>query len=474
MKKALAFTLALLCVGTWAFAAARNQRSSIPTLVWYALNPEDPEDVVENLRIMSDYTQEKIGIRFETRPYAADRIQLVASSGEAVDITWIGAFDYERFQKQGVFADITDLLSSQTPALWNYVPQMLWNGAKIDGKIYAVPAYKDTSSTLFGFLDARYARKYNINTNFTRGDYIREMDAAFRAIKAGEGSQFYPMYLAKGGIEVRYWIGEKFDDLGAGITNLMGVQVDDPNRRVVSILEQPEVREALRIVHRWYQDGIINPDAPQIEQGPRGVPFTFDQAWPSKAVTIALQQGIEEYIPIQLTRPLLTTHSIRGSMLAVGANSRYKTEALKFIELINTDHKFRDMLAYGIEGKHFNYVSPNVIHRLTDTYLAYEWAQGTFFNLSVPDNQPANTWDQVRSQNETALASVLNGFSMDISPVQNEISNILAAVQQYYPDLSIGVTDPDVAIPQLLAAIRNVGFDRVMAEAQRQIDAFSR
>jgi putative aldouronate transport system substrate-binding protein len=474
MKKAIALTLALLCLGAWAFGSPRSQRSSVPTLAWYALSPQDPEDLPENLRIMSDYTQEKIGARFEIRPWTVERMRLVVSSGEALDLMWIGAINFQEFYSQGAFADITDLLPSQAPALYNYIPQFLWNGASENGRIYAVPAYKDTSSTLFGFLDARYARKYNINTEFTIGDYIKEMDAAFRTIKAGEGSQFYPMNFAKGGIELRYLTGEKYDDLGAGLNNFMGVRADDPSRRVISLLEQPSSLEALRIVHGWYRDGIANPDAPQIEEVPRGIPFVFDQAWPSKAQTLAVQNGIEEYVPIQLTRPLLTTHSIRGSMLAVGANSRYKNEALKFLELINTDHKFRDMLAYGIEGKHFSYVSPNVIHRLTDTYFTYEWAQGTFFNLSVPDNQPANTWDQVRGQNETALSSVLNGFSMDVSNVRNEIANILAVSQQYYADLSIGVTDPDVVIPQLMAAIRAAGFDRVVAEAQRQIDAFSR
>jgi putative aldouronate transport system substrate-binding protein len=474
MKKFFVLTLTLVCLTSLVFASgSRQSGGSVPTLVWYAMDPYNQDDLAENLRIMSDYTQEKIGIRFEMRKWdTIERMRMIINSAEPFDITWIGALQYEELVSLGALADITDTLPSQVPALWNYVPQLLWNGAKVNGKIYAVPAYKDTSSTLFGFFDERYVRKYNLDTNFKLKDYIGDMDKAFRAMKAGEGPSFYPLLATKGGTEIRYFIGEKYDDLGIGLSNFLGVRLDDQNRRVVAILEQPENIEVLRVVHRWYQDGIINPDAPQIEAVPRGAPFVFDQAWPSKAQTLATQHGIERYIPVQLTTPMINTHTIRGSMLAVGANSRYKNETLKLIELINTDHKFRDMLAYGIEGKHFNYVSPNVIHRITDTYFTYEWAQGTFFNMSTTDDQPPTTWDEVRKQNADAFASVLNGFSMDIAPVRNEIANVLAISQRYYPEISIGVTNPDTAIPQLMAALRDAGFDRIIAEAQRQIDAY--
>lgn len=472
MKKALALILALLCAGSWAFGAARTQQSSVPTLVWYSLGHPDVEGG-EDVRLLSDYMQEKIGARLEIRPYDNDdRMRMIITSGESFDLAWSSEYVYQEFVNIGGYADITDLLPVQSPALWNFIPQMIWDGAKVKGRIYAAPIYKDTSATLFGFLDERYVQKYNIDTTVTLNNYMADLDRILRTIKTGEGSQFYPLYMAKGGIMSNYTTANRYDDLSAGLSNFMGVRLNDPNRRVVSILEQPEVLAAYRIVHKWYQDGIINPDAPQAESTPKGRVFLFDQAWPSKAQTQAALEGVERYVPIQLTTPVISTSSIRGSMLNVGANSRYKNEALKFIELINTDHKFRDMLAYGIEGRHFRYVSPNVVERLTDTYMPYEWAQGTFFNLSTTSDQPATTWDEVRAQNEAADVSVLNGFSMDISGFRNELANISAISQRYMGDISNGSSDPDVMIPRLLAELRAAGFDRIIAEAQRQIDDF--
>lgn len=43
-------------------------------------------------------------------------------------------------------------------------------------------------------------------------------------------------------------------------------------------------------------------------------------------------------------------------MNAVSINSKYKDECLKFLQLVNTDSKLRDMLAYGVPDKTFKYV----------------------------------------------------------------------------------------------------------------------
>jgi putative aldouronate transport system substrate-binding protein len=239
---------------------------------------------------------------------------------------------------------------------------------------------------------------------------------------------------------------------------------------VVNILEQPDVLEDFTYLHSWYKDGITNPDAPIMVEQPVQRPFFVMQAWPSAFASI---DGIR-YVPFPVYGPSLTTDSVRGSMLGISANSRYKNEALKFIELINTDHKFRDMLAYGIEGKHFNYVSPNVVHKINDTWNFAAFQQGTFFNLSTTDDQPASTWDEVRRQNEEATPSVLNGFAMDYTSLQNEIIACRTVFDKYVFDLCTGASDPAVVIPRITAELNAAGFSRIIAEAQRQVDAFKR
>jgi putative aldouronate transport system substrate-binding protein len=471
MKKVFVLTLTLLCLASMVFGAGSGQsRSSVPTLVWYDLGTvPGPVDLAENVRIMSDYTEQKIGVRFEVRNVWWDGWETLLNAAEPFDLIWSESGMYTRYVPVGVYADITDLAPSVTPALWNFIPQTLWDAMRMGGKIYAVPAYKDSSGTLFLFWDKKYVDKYNLDTN-KRPYTLEDFDRDLRTVKAGEGPAFYP-YRATRSTDLWRNNDWTFDTLSAN-TYSMAVRMNDPSRRVISVLEQPETLAKLKILRAWYKDGIVNPDAPQLTEDPRGRPVRIEWAWPSKAETFAVSEGIEAYVPVELGNPFLATNSVRGSLIAVGANSRYKNEALKLIELINTDHKFRDMLAYGIEGKHFRYVSANVVERLTDTYMPYEWTQGTFFNLSTTIDQPPTTWDEVRSQNERAIPSVVNGFSMDVSSVRNEIANINAVAERYGSELVYGDVEPEVLIPRIMAEIRAVGFDKVVAEAQRQIDAY--
>jgi putative aldouronate transport system substrate-binding protein len=294
---------------------------------------------------------------------------------------------------------------------------------------------------------------------------MADFDRVFRAMKAGEGPNFYPVQIFR--TNNNFVIFDAYDSLAADLLPL-GVRRDDPSRRVVNIPEQPDALEAFTYLHSWYQEGIINPDAPFMAEQPARRPFFVGQGWPS---AYALIDGIK-YVPFRIYGPSLTTDTVRGSMLGVSANSKYKNEALKFIELINTDHKFRDMLAYGIEGKHFNYLSPNVVHKINDTWNFAAFQQGTFFNLSTTDDQPASTWDEVRQQNEEAVPSVLNGFAMDYTSLQNEIIACRTVWEKYAFDLCTGASDPAAVIPRITAELNAAGFDRIVAEAQRQVDAF--
>ena len=68
----------------------------------------------------------------------------------------------------------------------------------------------------------------------------------------------------------------------------------------------------------------------------------------------------------QVFGPLYTTETIQGSMNAVSANSNYKAEALKVLQLMNTDAKFRNMCAFGTEGNFMQYEEDGTVTKLRD------------------------------------------------------------------------------------------------------------
>ena len=75
--------------------------------------------------------------------------------------------------------------------------------------------------------------------------------------------------------------------------------------------------DGLNWLHKWYQDGIINPDANVVTDGGKGSIFGSAQGWPAAATTWAFNSGIEKYDLTQVFGPLYTTETIQGSMNAI-------------------------------------------------------------------------------------------------------------------------------------------------------------
>jgi putative aldouronate transport system substrate-binding protein len=299
-------------------------------------------------------------------------------------------------------------------------------------------------------------------------DTFEELDTAFRTIKAGEGENFYTLNMNNEGFNGAII---DYDGLAAGFPPI-GVRIDDESRTVVSVFEQEDVMGDLRILHGWYMDGMINPDAAVVREGPKPNHFLTGQGWPGAEVGWALNSGIEEFKVFQVTDPLYTTGSIQGSLNAISTGSNYKEESLKFLELANLDHKLRDMLAYGIEGTHFEYVSENVVKKLTDTWTLPGYQQATFFTMSTIEGQQTDSWEQVKKLNEVAKSSVCLGFMINMEPINDQLANCRTVWEKYRAELQTGTSDPDVAIPALRKELRANGFDEIMAEAQAQVDAY--
>ena len=471
MKKVTFFAVFAAAVSLIAvMSSCKGSTGGAPTLIWWNIGTSQP-GFAEDLKVISNYTQEKIGVRIDIKQSgwgeASQRWTTMINAGEYFDILFVDEGSYVRFAVMGAFADLTDLLPETVPQLWDYIPDVLWEGVKVKGRIYSVPTYKDSSRTGYYYWDHKYVEKYNIDLTRYGWAYL---DEVFRRVKAGEKNpRFYPFQLMRGSDTFLF---ENYDGLSA-LMPAIGVRIDDQKRRVVNTLEQPDIKETLAFFHAWYRDGIINPDANMADENPLGVPFFIAQAWPSVAISYAIYNGVEQYDPVRFSGPFYSTGSIQGSLNAISANSKYKKEALRFLQLVNSDTKLRDMLHLGIEGKHFEYVNDGAaIRRIRTDWPLINYQQGSYFIETPLDSAPPGYWDEVRQQNEEATPSVMLGFMMDTDPVINELMNCRNVYNRYAVDLITGASDPGVVLPKVIAELKNNGFDKVIAEAQRQVDEY--
>ncbi|MFR6589199.1 MAG: hypothetical protein ACLURV_02280 [Gallintestinimicrobium sp.] len=119
----------------------------------------------------------------------------IVNTGEYFDLMFVNNTNYTKFVNLNALADITDLVQSETPELYDFIPEDLWKGATIKEKIYAVPTYKDSSMTQFWMLDDSIVQKYDIDMESIKD--FATLDPVIHTIKEGEGKSVYPIHLAR-------------------------------------------------------------------------------------------------------------------------------------------------------------------------------------------------------------------------------------------------------------------------------------
>jgi len=447
-----------------------SSKENIPTLKWYTVGNGMPTNYDKWQKHINEYLEEKIGAHVDVSviPWGEwdDKKSLIVNSGEYFDILFTNEARYNTEVSLGTFKDISELVKTVTPDLYNYIPKDYWDAVSVDGKIYSVPTYKDSSATQYLVWDTAMVDKYGIDIkNLTTLDQLTDV---FREIRDGENVAPFKLY--KNGLDYVFF---NYDTMQAGLPTL-GVRYDDDKRTVVNTLEQQDILDELSILHEWYKEGIINADAPALdEQSGYRVAF-IAQGWPSAAKTTwGPNTGIEAEA-VQFTDTIVSNTTVGGSLNGIYSGTKYPEKCLKLIELMNKDSYVRDAFYYGLEGENFEYTDDGKVHKFNSDWTMAGYTQGTFFNVSQEDTSSFNQWDEVKELNANATPSVLIGFSLNTSSIETELAECRAIYLKYRSELLTGAKDPMELTKKITDELNAAGFEKIITEAQKQVDEFSK
>lgn len=448
-------------------AAEENQDSEeVVTLKWIQVGSGMPNNYEAWLEQINPYLEEKIGVNVEMEIVSwADwdsRRSIIETSGEAFDILFTDSGRYLSEINTGIFMDITDMVKTETPDLYALMPEDYWDAVSVDGKIYGVPTYKDSSASIYFIWDKDVADKYDINI-----DEIADMQSlytALKTIKDGEGTAPYRM--SSSGADFLMY---DYDGLGLGLP-VIGVKVDDETRTVVNPLQDEDIIENLKLVRQMYVEGIINGNATTNDSDSTYRIFATAQGWSGAAAsTWGPSWGIENCVAVQYGNTVLSNATVQGSINGIYSGCEHPEKALQLLELVNTDSKVRDMFYYGVEGDNFEY-QDGYVNKLNEDWTMAGYTQGTFFNVTPLVDSGSNGWDEVKQLNENATGSVLLGFSVDATGLETEIANCNAVYAKYKAELWTGTADPEELLPKIISELETAGWQTIADEAQKQID----
>lgn len=485
MKKLLAILLAaMMIVSCMAIASADEP---VKLVWWLSTTGDAPVDWPEVEARLNEISREKIGVECEYVWKTGDQINLSIQSGEYFDIAFTSGWynDYATNVSNGMFLDISELLKEYAQEAVALTPSNIWGGVTQGDAIYAFPHVKDYGKEVFWILDNDFfVDELGLDPTSYEAQHIgfEEMgEYMAKYVESHPGE--IPLKVSKGGVtswancladwvNMSYWIGLDWDAKGT-----------DQELVVKSALDIPRFVKRLETLHDWYEKGYINADAAVTESMPRTIAgvvqsgqgwFGAETVWANakkKACFISRYDGV-----------YLDTDGLIGSSTAVSSYSKYPVEAVKLINLMNSDAEYRTTARYGIEGKHYEVVEPGIV-RKTDlgttnmslqAYAEGSYALGPVEASSFPE-VPANPnqWTELVERYEAeAITSSMLGFMFDIEPVADQCLAMKNVWEQYIYEMQTGTSDPAEVVPQLKAELEAVGLNEVLAEAQRQLDEF--
>jgi putative aldouronate transport system substrate-binding protein len=150
-----------------------------------------------------------------------------------------------------------------------------------------------------------------------------------------------------------------------------------------------------------------------------------------------------------------------------------------FANLLHKDRYLVNLLNWGVEGQDYVKASDNTIKypdgmdASNSTYnLNMSWLMGDITLNYLWESDDKDIYEQYKTFNDSADRSAALGFSFDSTPVKNEVAAYNNVRDQYTGALYTGSVDPDTTIPKFIEALKAAGMEKVIAEKQKQLDAF--
>ncbi|MGO4347495.1 ABC transporter substrate-binding protein [Paenibacillus sp. MCAF9] len=440
-------------------------------LLWYTIGTPQ-KDVDKVMQEVSKYTAEKIGVTVKMSMIDwgdySQKLQVMTASGEAVDIMFTSswAFDYVQNARKGAFMQIDDLLKSHGQGIVDTLDPAFLEGSKIDGHNYGIPANKELPAQEVWRFNKQYVDKYKID--ISKVNTLESLEPLLKTIKENEQG-VYPFAVDKNQMPyVPYdYVIEKLP---------MAVSLDTKDYKLVNVLDTPEMKQALTTMHKYYKAGYIPTEAATMDS--MTDVQTTGKWFSDRATTQPFADNLWSasygypVVSTPASKALIYNWSVMGSMQAISANSKYPEKAMEFLNLLNTDPVLRNMIDSGIEGVHYKKTGDNVMENLDESknYDMPTFSLGNVMLTYLNTTDPTNKWEEFKKFNDAGTPAPLLGFNFDPSKVTTEIASVQNVREEFWAPLMTGTVDPETYIKRANEKFKAAGLDKIMAEAQRQLD----
>jgi len=420
-----------------------------------------------------------------------DKMMVMAASGDDWDMNYDGPWlAYTQMQNKGAYMDIAELLPKYAPDLYKKY-QEIGNlaPATMGDKIVALPW------TLSGNLRPWFqwredkAKDAGLNIDTHSIKTIEDVEKVLYQLKDA-----YPnnIILSIG----KTLLGDVMkmsllrDGYMATEFHNLYVHVDDPTYTLIPIEETEMFREMAKLTRKWVEDGIITSDemvdkAYATDNWNNGnllaritkrefafVPHSFvDQSWTQNHSELYPEAKSFNRTPL-------------GNCMVVNKNAPNPERALMWMNKLETDRDFYDMVFYGIKGVTYELdgeeaVYPEGMDSTNGNYMNWP-GQWTLWKPQFmrPDAKYfKGFWaeEAAYAKEDKNMNNPIDGLFFETASIKNEIARRDQLFEEFGRPLIFGIVpeeDIDSAIDDYIARNRDAGLDKILAECQKQISNF--
>ncbi len=368
------------------------------------------------------------------------------------------------------------------PDLWELFPKDIYDTCKVNGEQYSIPSADSFGN--FGVYALRTDIAQKLGIEDRHGDRM-SLEELMIYLKEAKG--LYPELC----FQVNLWSNPvlNIDDLGD--SHALGVLAErgmDPSCKVINIYEDPSFYDYCMACKEMAEQGLFMDDplnhslagASLVNEGICGG-FLFEAYSCNYARQLIRSQCPNDpMVVFQLTDPGCDNACVYNGW-QISSICQHPDAAMKLLYLAYTDENISRYLAMGIEG-----VTYQVDDQGRAWYADGITAENAGWNMSAPWFYPnmclclpletdygsyytdmVDFWYDPQVRYSAAL-----GFVFDSSSVSEEVKACSAIIDEYRPALLTGQVDVDSYLERLNQELQNKGIDRIIAEKQKQLDAF--
>ncbi len=444
---------------------------------WYLMGTAQ-QDVASVEASVNEYLKDKINAtlkihRLESSQYTKKMSTMIAA-GEYFDMAFTAnwCLNYDSNAANGAWLALDEYIPRYLPKTSEQLGEDILNNARVNGKIYAIPALKEMAEQRGWTYRKDIAEKYGIDMNSIKT--LDELEPVLKKIKENEPNMQYPI---DWGSDRTPEALIKYEKVAA--TAVIFYDNKNYDGKVVNLVETPEYLEACKTANKFYNEGLIKKDimtASDFEQRLKdGKTFCYiDFLKPGKAHETAANYNFElDQAPVT---PIWQENGAgTGSMMAISRTSKNPERVMRFLELLNTDAYLNNLINFGIEGKHYTKVDDkyiNISENTPYTLQGYTWMTGNIFLNYLTNGEAEDKMEQLADFNKEAQKPMDYGFKFDPTPVEMEIAACTTVMSEYRSQVIMGSMDPEPIMKEYQSKLKAAGIDKVVEEAQKQYDSF--